>query len=147
MLSNLFYPHMPNHVCKVNKALYGLKQTPRAWYETLILLLMEQGLRRGRVDTTLFIRKHRESTLIVQIYVDDINFGSADEKFCDRFANLMQNKFEISMIRELTFFLGFQIKQSTKGIFINQSKYVTDLLKKYDMESSTKMNTLMSTAT
>ena len=81
-------PTFPNLVFKLDKALYGLKQAPRAWYETLTNFLIEKGFTRGRVDTTLFFRKHKESTLLVQIYVDDIIFDSTDEKLCERFVKL-----------------------------------------------------------
>ena len=140
-------PTLPNLVYKLNKALYGLKQTPRALYETLTNFLIEKGFTRGRVDTTLFLRKHKDNTLLVQIYVDDIIFGSTNKKLCERFVKLMQSKFEMSMMRELTFFLGLQVKQSTEGIFINQSKYTKDLLKRYGMESASPMKTPISPAT
>jgi hypothetical protein len=140
-------PFKPNYVYKLDKALYGLKQAPRAWYETLSNFLLEQGFSRGKVDTTLFTRKHKQTTLLVQIYVDDIIFGSADEKLCARFAKLMQSKFEMSMMGELNFFLGLQVKQSKEGIFINQAKYTRDLLKKFGMDSASPMKTPMSPAT
>lgn len=139
-------PTFPNYVYKLDKALYGLKQAPRAWYETLTNFLIEKGFTRGKVDTTLFLRKHKDSTLLVQIYVDDIIFGSTDIKLCERFAKLMQSKFEMSMMGELTFFLGLQVKQSSEGIFINQAKYIKDLLKKYGMEDASPMKTPISPA-
>ena len=140
-------PSLSNYVYRLDKALYGLKQAPRAWYETLTSFLIENGFTRGRVDTTLFLRKHKDKVLLVQIYVDDIIFGSTDEKLCKRFSKLMQSKFEMSMMGELNFFLGLQVKQTEEGIFINQAKYIKDLLKKYGMESASPMKTPIAPAT
>ncbi|GKC97819.1 retrovirus-related pol polyprotein from transposon TNT 1-94 [Tanacetum coccineum] len=123
----------PNHVCKLDKALYGLKQAPRAWYETLSKFLIQHKFVRGTIDNTLFTYKTKSDVIIVQIYVDDIIFGSTSSKLSKQFGKLMTKKYEMSMMGELTYFLGFQIKQDFKGIFICQEKYVKDLLKKYDL--------------
>ena len=100
----------PNHVYKLNKALYGLKQAPRAWYERLSSFLLENEFTRGSVDTTLFTKRDNENLLIIQIYVDDIIFGATSEYLCEGFSKLMQSEFEMSMMGELNFFLGLQIK-------------------------------------
>ncbi|GJW67395.1 retrovirus-related pol polyprotein from transposon TNT 1-94 [Tanacetum coccineum] len=126
----------PNHVCKLDKSLYGLKQAPRAWYETLSTFLTEHKFVRGKIDNTLFVYKTHTDVILVQIYVDDIIFGSSSTKLCKQFAKLMTQRYEISMMGVLTYFLGFQIKQSERGISINQEKYVKDLLKKYDINGS-----------
>ncbi|GJT98987.1 retrovirus-related pol polyprotein from transposon TNT 1-94 [Tanacetum coccineum] len=126
----------PNHVCKLDKALYGLKQAPRAWYETLSTFLTEHKFVRGKIDNTLFIYKTQTDVILVQIYVDDIIFGSTSIKLCKQFAKLMTQRYEMSMMGVLTYFLGFQIRQSERGISINQEKYVKDLLKKYDINGS-----------
>ena len=96
---------------KLDKALYGLKQAPRAWYERLSNFLMKNDYKRGTVDKTLFNRTKGNHLIIVQIYVDDILFGATNQVLCDEFANLMQSEFEMSMMGELGFFLGLQIKQ------------------------------------
>ena len=83
----------PCHVYKLDKALYGLKQAPRTWYDTLSLFLLENNFTRGTIDKTLFLRKHKGKIIIVQIYVDDIVFGSTNLKLCDRFSKLMQSKY------------------------------------------------------
>ena len=137
---------LPNHVFKLKKALYGLKQAPRAWYERLSKFLLEKGFTRGKVDTTLFIKNRNHDILLVQIYVDDIIFGATNESLCKEFANIMQSEFEMSMMGELTFFLGLQIKQTSEGIFINQSKYCKELLKRFEMENSKIFDTPMSTS-
>ncbi|GJS30477.1 retrovirus-related pol polyprotein from transposon TNT 1-94 [Tanacetum coccineum] len=109
----------PNHVYRLKKALYGLKQAPRAWYDKLSSFLIEHGFNKGIIDPTLFTRRHGGDILLVQVYVDDIIFGSTNPDFSKRFANLMKNNFEMSMMGELKFFLGLQVHQSPRGIFIN----------------------------
>ncbi|GKC83157.1 putative ribonuclease H-like domain-containing protein [Tanacetum coccineum] len=122
----------PDKVYKVEKALYGLHQAPRAWYETLSTYLIENGFRRGTIDKTLFIKNDKGDILLVQVYVDDIIFGSTKKSLCDEFEQMMHKKFQMSSIRELTFFLGLQVQQKKDGIFISQDKYVVDILKKFD---------------
>ncbi|KAJ9547459.1 hypothetical protein OSB04_020002 [Centaurea solstitialis] len=129
----------PNHVYFLDKALYGLKQAPRVWYKRLSTFLISNGFHRGTTDITLFYKKHDDDILLVQIYVDDIIFGSTDLSMCKDFESLMQKEFEMSMMGELNFFLGLQVKQCTEGIFINQSKYVNDLLKKYKLHDASPM--------
>ncbi|GKA46313.1 retrovirus-related pol polyprotein from transposon TNT 1-94 [Tanacetum coccineum] len=116
-------PEFPDHVYRLKKALYGLKQAPRAWYDKLSSFLIQHGFTKGIVDPTLFTRRHGEDILLVQVYVDDIIFGSTNPDFSKRFANLMKNNFEMSMMGELKFFLGLQVHQSPRGIFISQSQY------------------------
>ena len=122
--------NFPNHVFKLSKVLYGLKQAPRAWYERLSNFLLEKGFSKGKVDTTLFIKKSNHDLLIVQIYVENIIFGAINHYLCEEFSKLMQGEFEMSMMGELKFFLGLQIKQCKDGIFIDQTKYTRDILKK-----------------
>jgi len=126
-------PKFPNHVFKLHKALYGLKQAPRAWYECLKAFLLDKGFKTGSVDKTLFLLKQGTDTLLVQIYVDDIIFGGSSHALVAKFADTMSWEFEMSMMGELTFFLGLQIKQTQEGTFVHQGKYTKDLLKKFDM--------------
>jgi hypothetical protein len=88
------------------------------------------------VDTTLFTKKIEDNLFICQIYVDDIIFGSTNQDFCEEFGNMMSREFKMSMIGELSFFFGLQVKQIKDGIFICQSKYVNDLLKRFGMDNS-----------
>ncbi|GJZ40853.1 putative ribonuclease H-like domain-containing protein [Tanacetum coccineum] len=125
-------PQFSDQVYKVEKALYGLHQAPRAWYETLSTYLLENRFRRGIIDKTLFIKKDKGDILLVQMYVDDIIFGSTKKSLCVEFESLMHNKFQMSSMGELTFFLGLQVMQRDDGIFISQDKYVADILKKFD---------------
>nr|GEV15921.1 hypothetical protein [Tanacetum cinerariifolium] len=111
-------PDNPNHVYKLKKALYGLKQAPRAW--------------RNGIDL-----------LLVQIYVDDIIFAASTLELCDLFADLMCSKFKMSMMGKISFFLGLQIFQNPRGIFINQSKYALESLKKYGFKYCDPADTTM----
>ncbi|GKC33006.1 retrovirus-related pol polyprotein from transposon TNT 1-94 [Tanacetum coccineum] len=135
----------PDHIYRLKKALYGLKQAPRAWYDKLSSFLIEHGFTKGIVDPTLFTRRHGEDILLVQVYVDDIIFGSTNPDFSKRFANLMKNNFEMSMMGELKFFLGLQVHQSPRGIFISQSQYAIELLKKHGLDECVSMSTPMAT--
>ncbi|GJX84901.1 putative ribonuclease H-like domain-containing protein [Tanacetum coccineum] len=125
-------PKFPKKVYKVVKALYGLHQAPRAWYATLSTFLLKSGYRRGTIDKTLFIKKDKNDIMLVQVYVDDIIFGSTKRSWCDEFEALMKSRFQMSSMGELTFFLGLQVKQKEDGIFISQDKYVAEILKKFD---------------
>ncbi|GKA97569.1 retrovirus-related pol polyprotein from transposon TNT 1-94 [Tanacetum coccineum] len=134
----------PNHVYKLKKALYGLKQAPKAWYDRLQSFLIDNGYKMGIVDNTLFTKIKDSLLIIIQIYVDDIIFGSTCQSLCDEFSKLMHDEFEICMMGELSFFLGLQIKQMNDGIFFNQSKYIREMLKKFGMENSKATKTPMS---
>ncbi|GJR70236.1 ribonuclease H-like domain, reverse transcriptase, RNA-dependent DNA polymerase [Tanacetum coccineum] len=128
-------PTHPNKVYRVVKALYGLHQAPRAWYERLSTFLLKHGYRRGAIDKTLFIKKDRRDIMLVQVYVDDIIFGSTKSSMVKDFEELMQKEFKMSSMGELTFFLGLQVKQSNAGIFLSQDKYVKDILNKFDFRT------------
>ncbi|GKF59979.1 putative ribonuclease H-like domain-containing protein, partial [Tanacetum coccineum] len=109
----------------------GLHQAPRAWYETLSTYLLDNEFQRGKINKTLFIKRYKGDILLVQVYVDDIIFGSTKKKLCNAFEKLMHEKLQMSSIGELTFFLGLQVQQKKNGIFISQGKYVGDILKKF----------------
>ncbi|KAK1680542.1 hypothetical protein QYE76_041390 [Lolium multiflorum] len=125
--------NFPNHVYKLDKALYGLKQAPRAWYEHLKELLVDRGFDVGLIDPTLFTKRVNGELFVCQLYVDDIIFGSTNKAFNDEFSKLMTDRFEMSMMGEMKFFLGFEIKQLREGTFINQAKYLQDMLKRFKM--------------
>ncbi|GJT51997.1 retrovirus-related pol polyprotein from transposon TNT 1-94 [Tanacetum coccineum] len=137
----------PNYVYRLKKALYGLKQAPKAWYDRLKAFLIKHNYSMGMVDNTLFTKKKDSNLIIVQIYVDDIIFGSTCQEMCDDFAKIMHDEFEMSMMGKLNFFLGLQIKQLDDDIFFNQSKYIKEMLKKFRLEDSKPMKTPMSTET
>nr|GEX11382.1 hypothetical protein [Tanacetum cinerariifolium] len=125
-------PHFLDKVYKVEKALYVLHQAPRPWYETLSTYLLENRFRKGTINKTLFIKKDRGDILLVQVYIDDIIFGSTKKLLCDELEQMMHKRFQISSMGELAFFLGLQVKKKDDGIFISQDKYVADILKKFD---------------
>ncbi|GJT17332.1 putative ribonuclease H-like domain-containing protein [Tanacetum coccineum] len=133
----------PTHVYRLKKALYGLKQAPRAWYDTLSKFLLANNFFKGAVDPTLFTRKSGKHILLVQIYVDDIIFASTDHNACNTFSKEMSSKFQMSMMGQMSFFLGLQVSQSPGGIFINQAKYALETLKKYGMDLSDPVDTPM----
>ncbi|KAI3707342.1 hypothetical protein L6452_25781 [Arctium lappa] len=112
-------PSYPDRVYKLKKALYGLHQAPRAWYDTLSTYLLVDGFERGIIDKTFFIKRSKKNILLVQIYVDDIIFGSTKDQMCRNFEKLMHKSFKMSSMGELTFFLGLQVKQKKDGIFIS----------------------------
>ncbi|GKA98358.1 putative ribonuclease H-like domain-containing protein [Tanacetum coccineum] len=120
----------PDRVYKVEKALYRLHQAPRAWYKTLSTYLLDNRFQRGKINKTLFIKRYKGDILLVQVYVDNIIFGSTKKSLCIEFEKMMHKKFQMSSMGELTFFLGLQVKQKEDGIFISQEKYVTEILKK-----------------
>jgi hypothetical protein len=133
-------------VYELSKALYGLKQASRAWYARLRTFLLEHGHVIETVDKTLFTLMYGSDFLLVQIYVDDIIFSGSSHTLVSRFREMMENEFQVSIMGELTFFLGIQVKQMKEGIFIHQAKYTKDLMKKFNMTELKPMSTPMSTA-
>ncbi|GJW10450.1 retrovirus-related pol polyprotein from transposon TNT 1-94 [Tanacetum coccineum] len=133
----------PNYVYKLKKALYGLKQAPKSWYDRLKAFLLKHEYSMGMVDNTLFTKKFKSHLIIVQIYVDDIIFGSACQNLCDDFAKIMHDEFEMSMMRELNFFFGLQIKQMEDQIFFFEK--IKEMLRKFGLEDSKPIKTPMST--
>jgi hypothetical protein len=134
-----------DHVYQLSKALYGLKQAPRAWYECLRDFLTTNGFKVGKADSTLFTKTIANDLFICQIYVDDIIFGSTNESTCEEFSRIMIQKFEMSMMGELKYFLGFQVKQLQEGTFISQTKYIQDILTKFGMKDTKPIMTPMGT--
>nr|GEX10366.1 putative ribonuclease H-like domain-containing protein [Tanacetum cinerariifolium] len=139
-------PDFPDKVYKVEKAIYGLHQAPRAWYETLSTYLLDNRFKRRQIDKTLFIKTNKGDILLVQVYFDDIIFGSTKKEMCDAFEILMHEKFQMSSIGELTFFLGLQVKPKKEGILIGQDKYVAEILKKFRFLDVKKASTPMETS-
>nr|GEU93199.1 copia protein [Tanacetum cinerariifolium] len=134
-------PDYPEKVYKVAKALYGLHQALRAWYETLANYLLENDFQKGKIDQTLFIKRQKGDILLVQIYVDDIIFGSTNKDLCKPFEKLMKDNFLMSLMGELTFFLGLQVKQKPDRIFISQDKYVAEILRKFGLTDGNSAST------
>jgi hypothetical protein len=135
----------PDHVFKLSKALYGLKQAPRAWYACLRDFLIANSFKVGKADPTLFTKTCVGDLFACQIYVDDIIFGSTNQNSCEKFSRVMTQKFEMSMMGELNYFLGFQVKQLKDDTFISQTKYTQDLLKRFGMKDAKPAKTPMGT--
>jgi hypothetical protein len=133
-------------VYKLSKALYGLKQAPRALYARLKMFLLKHGYVMGSVDKTLFTLNHGTDFLLVQIYMDDIIFVGSSHTLLFRFQEMMESEFQMSMMGELTFFLGIQVKQTKQGTFVHQAKYTNDLMK-FNMAELKLVSTPMSSAT
>jgi hypothetical protein len=130
----------------LKKVLYGLKQAPRAWYSRLDKYLQQAGFRKLSAYNNLYIKVTKDSILLIEFYVDDIIFGSNDERLSQKFAKDMQNEFEMSLLREQSFFLGHYICQRNQGIFISQTKYIRERLKRFGMEDYKPVTTPMQTS-
>jgi hypothetical protein len=123
-----------NYVFELKKVVYGIKQAPRAWYSRLDKYLQQEGFRKGSADNNLYIKVTQDSILLIEFYVDDIIFGSIDDRLSQKFAKDMQNEFEMSLLGELSLFMGLHIRQRNQGIFISQTKYIREFLKRFRME-------------
>ncbi|GLJ31038.1 hypothetical protein SUGI_0621080 [Cryptomeria japonica] len=133
-------------VCWLKKSLYGLKQVPRAWYSWLDKYLKIQGFWKGNVDSNLYIKVNGDHMIIVVVYVDGIIFGGDKDIMCKDFIDQMKTNFEISMLGELSYFLGLEISQQKKGIFISQTKYAKEMLNNFQMEDNKPVSTPMVTS-
>ena len=135
-----------NYVCKLKKSLYGLKQAPRAWYSRMDKYLQQAGFRKGSAYSNLYIKVSQGNILLIEVYVDDIVFGSDDDRLNQKFAKDMQSEFEMSLLGELSFFLELQICQSNQGIFISRTKYIREMLKRFGMKDFKLVITPMQTS-
>jgi hypothetical protein len=135
-----------DYVCKLKKSLYGLKQAPREWYSRLDKYPQQAGFRKGSADNKININVSEGNILLIEVYVDDIIFGSDDDRLSQKFAKDMQNEFEMSLLGEIFFFLGVQIRQRNQGIFISQTKYMREMLKRFGMEDCKPVITPMQTS-
>jgi hypothetical protein len=134
-----------DHVYKLSKALYGLMQAPRAWYGCLRDFLISNAFKVRKADPTLFTKTCNGDLFLCQIYVDDIIFVSTNQKSYEEFNRVMMQKFEMSMMGKLNYFLGFQVMQIKEGNFISQTKYTQDLLKRSGMKDAKPAKTPMAT--
>ena len=120
-------PHFPDHVLRLKISLDGLKEAPRAWYDQLTHYFLNRGFKRGYADWTFFVKNDEDYLLMAQVYVDDIVFRATIDDRAIEFSKKMKKEFEMSMVGELTFFLGLQVKQKKEGIFISQEKYARNI--------------------
>ena len=124
---------------RLKKALYGLKQAPKAWYDQLTHYLLNRGFKRGYANRTLFVKNDEAYLLVAQVYVDDIVFRATIDDRAIEFSEEMKKEFKMSMVGELTFFLGLQGKQQKEGIFVSQEKYARNIVKKFRLDSKKNM--------
>jgi hypothetical protein len=127
-------PKYPNRVQRLSKALYELKQALRAWYARLKTFLLDHGYVMGSIYISLFTLKHGNDFLRVQIYIDDIIFGGSSNVLVSSFQEMMENKFQMSMMGEHAFFLGIQVKEMKQGTFVHQAEYMKNLMKKFKLQ-------------
>jgi hypothetical protein len=136
----------PDRVYKLSNVLYELKQASRAWYAILKTFLLEHGYVMRSVNKTIFTLNHGTDFLLVQIYVNDIIFGGSSHTLIYIFQKMIESEFQMSMMGELTFFLGIQVKQMKQGTFVHQAKYTKDIMKKFNMTELKPVSTPMSCA-
>jgi hypothetical protein len=129
----------------LKKTIYGLKQAPKAWYSRLDKYLRQKGFKKGTTNNNLYIKIDNAKMLIIVVYVDDIIFGSNFDEIRKSYVEEMKKEFEMSMLGEFSFFLGLQITQTRKGIFISQTKYIKEMMKKFEMEDCKPISTHMVT--
>jgi hypothetical protein len=125
----------------LKKALYKLKQKPRVWYERLTKFLLKRGYKRKGTDKTMYVKKLGAVLMIAQAYVDVIMLRSTSRQMSKNFVEFIQTEFKMSMAGELTFFLRLHIKQMKEWIFISQTKYGNNLVKRFSMEGSKSVRT------
>jgi hypothetical protein len=140
-------PKYPDRMYKFSKALYGLNQASRAWYARLKTFLLEHGYVMGSVDKTIFTLNHGTDFLLIQIYVDDIIFCGSSHTLMSIFQEMIESEFQMSMMGELAFFSGIQVKQTKQATFVHQAKYTNDQMKKFNMVELKPVSTLMSSVT
>uniref|UniRef100_A0A2N9H2P5 Reverse transcriptase Ty1/copia-type domain-containing protein n=1 Tax=Fagus sylvatica TaxID=28930 RepID=A0A2N9H2P5_FAGSY len=123
----------PSYVCKLQKSIYGLKQAPRAWFESFTTQLLHLGFIASTADSSLFIYKDNKVIAYLLLYVDDIVLTSNTPTFLDHLIQQLNSVFDLKDLGSLRYFLGLQITRTSSQLYINQSKYAHDLLKKHNM--------------
>ncbi|GAU51268.1 hypothetical protein TSUD_412550 [Trifolium subterraneum] len=135
----------PNHICKLSKAIYGLKQAPRAWYDSLRSTLVNWGFQNAKNDTSLFFLKGADHTTFLLIYVDDIIVTGSNIKFLEAFTNQLNTAYSLKDLGPLHYFLGVEVHRDDSGMYLRQTKYIRDVLKKFNMENTSACPTPMVT--
>ncbi|TQD79662.1 hypothetical protein C1H46_034794 [Malus baccata] len=134
----------PNHICHHHKSLYGLKQAPRAWYDKLHGALTSLGFTGSQSDHSLFVKT--DPMVFILVYVDDIIVTGPSTSACQQVITQLSSMFPIKNLGTLHYFLGIEVKRSSKGIYISQTKYILDLLKKAHMDGVKPSATPLSTS-
>ena len=133
----------PRYVCKLKKALYGLKQTPRAWFDKLISVLESWQFCRTKLDTSLFFKQNGSDLIILLIYVDDIIVTGSVE--IEQLIYNMGNTFALKDLGQLNFFLGIEVTRNEKTLVLSQTKYLKELLTKFDLKNYNGLDTPLAT--
>lgn len=123
-------------VYKLHKVLYGLRQAPKAWFNRIESHFISEGFQKCPTEQTLFIKRNEGKVLIVSIYVDDLIYTGDDKDMMVEFKNSMMQTFDMTDLGKMRFFLGIEVLQKPKGIFVCQRKYAGDVLKKFAMYES-----------
>lgn len=139
--------HFPNHICKLKKAIYGLKQAPRAWYNELRQFLLQIGFVNSVADSSLFIYNKHTARIYLLVYVDDIIVTGNTISMLVVVTKRLSSRFSLKDLGPLTYFLGVEVQHHSHGLFLNQRKYIQDLLLKAKMDESRPISTLMCTTT
>jgi hypothetical protein len=128
-------PQQENKVHRLKKTLYGLNQSLRAWYNRIDSYLTQNGFQRSENEPTLYIKSNQQgNVLIVCLYVDDLIFTG--DFGIEEFKTVMKDEFEITYLGLMRYFLGIEVHRSKTGIFISQSKYAHEMLKRFNMVNS-----------
>jgi histone deacetylase 1/2 len=138
-------PTKPNHICKLSKAIYGLKQVPRAWFDSLKNALLNWGFQNTKSDPSLFFLKGKDHITFLLIYVDDIIVTGSNNKFLQAFVKQLNDVFSLKDLGHLHYFLGIEVQRDASGMYLKQSKYIGDLLKKFNMDNASPCPTPMIT--
>lgn len=138
-------PTKPNHICKLSKAIYGLKQAPRAWFDSLKTALLNWGFQNTKSDPSLFLLKGKDHITFLLIYVDDIIVTGSSNNFLQAFIKQLNDVFSLKDLGRLHYFLGIEVQRDASGMYLKQSKYIGDLLKKFKMENASPCPTPMIT--
>ena len=138
-------PKKPHHVCKLDKALYGLKQTPRAWYDCLKHTLCSWNFTQSQCDSSLFFYRTSKHIIFALVYVDDIIITGNDISLMQNFIQQLNQKFSLKDPGDLHHFLGIEVRRDHSGLFLSQTRYIIDLLSKFDMAKCKSCPTPMST--
>src|SRR5271156_1226395 len=128
-------------VCKLKKTIYGLKQSPREWYSKINAFFLSQGFSRSKNDPNLYIKHSENDIIIIILYVDDLILTSSSNHLIDDIKSKLNQNFQMTDLGLLHYFLGMQIWQTPKGIFLSQSKYAKDLLDKFHMNDANHVST------
>ena len=135
-LEGFVNPSFPTHVCKLHKALYGLKQAPRAWNDKLQITLLKWGFINAKADTSLFISSRGDSLLLLLVYVDAILVIGPNQLLISKLISNLNDVLALTDLGDVHYFLGIEVHRTTIALHLTQSKYITDLLFKTNMDGS-----------